>query len=322
MQSHLEPLAEPAAGRAADDGSGRDRASCPRRDRNICLGPSASSTPTKGLIVFLTLVLDPAASLGLGPCDGLRHRAERSGRRCPGRRGDRPHGTVTAASRSIARCASACSTRTTLRWSAAGSAGSTVTACCISRPRLCSRLPRRRSAREHAEYALADVTLLVPVQYPPTMRVFDSRATFAFATRPPWIRPGSRFPARVEPHTLYPRLACVIGAEGRIRGYALFAESRSLSSITAQGQGLRPRSRARRRHSRRTRSGCRADHGGHRPERTLTSGAASLRLGVSAELGPAREQRCERATCLRVPALRPSLPPPARSSSTSRGSAS
>ena len=27
-------------------------------------------------------------------------------------------------------------------------------------------------AREHAEYALADVTLLVPVQYPPTVRVF------------------------------------------------------------------------------------------------------------------------------------------------------
>ena len=51
------------------------------------------------------------------------------------------------------------------------------------------------TAREHAEYALADVTLLVPVQYPPTVRVFDSRATFAFANSTAVIGPGSRVPA-------------------------------------------------------------------------------------------------------------------------------
>ena len=40
-------------------------------------------------------------------------------------------------------------------------------------------------AREHAEYALAEVTLLVPVQYPPTVRVFDGRRRSPSRTRPP-----------------------------------------------------------------------------------------------------------------------------------------
>jgi hypothetical protein len=36
-------------------------------------------------------------------------------------------------------------------------------------------------AREHAEYRLADVTLLTPVLQPPNVRVFESRETFGFA---------------------------------------------------------------------------------------------------------------------------------------------
>ena len=36
-------------------------------------------------------------------------------------------------------------------------------------------------AREHAEYALADVTLLVPVQHPPTVRIFAAQEVFLFA---------------------------------------------------------------------------------------------------------------------------------------------
>ena len=38
------------------------------------------------------------------------------------------------------------------------------------------------SSRVHAAYPLADVTLLVPVQYPPTVRIFDDKAArFEFA---------------------------------------------------------------------------------------------------------------------------------------------
>ena len=37
------------------------------------------------------------------------------------------------------------------------------------------------NAREHAEYPLAEVTVLVPVQYPPTVRLFSADGTFRFA---------------------------------------------------------------------------------------------------------------------------------------------
>jgi hypothetical protein len=84
-------------------------------------------------------------------------------------------------------------------------------------------------AREHAEYALADVTLLTPVQYPPTVRIFDSQATFAFANATAVVGPGARIPAGDAPRVLFPRLACVIGADERIGGYTLVAEWRSQS---------------------------------------------------------------------------------------------
>ena len=37
------------------------------------------------------------------------------------------------------------------------------------------------TAREHAEYPLNDVVLLAPVLHPPSVRLFDDQATFAFA---------------------------------------------------------------------------------------------------------------------------------------------
>lgn len=82
-------------------------------------------------------------------------------------------------------------------------------------------------AREHAEYALADVTLLVPVQHPPTVRVFEGQELFAFANTTAIGGPGARVFAGGGPIALLPRLACVIGAEGRIGGYTLFAEWRA-----------------------------------------------------------------------------------------------
>jgi len=82
-------------------------------------------------------------------------------------------------------------------------------------------------AREHAEYALADVTLLVPVQHPPTVRIFDGQESFAFANATAICGPGATVTAGAAPLVLLSRLACVIGAEGRIGGYTLFAEWRA-----------------------------------------------------------------------------------------------
>ena len=45
-------------------------------------------------------------------------------------------------------------------------------------------------SRVHAEYPLADVTLLVPVQYPPTVRLFDEPGSFRFANATAVIGPN------------------------------------------------------------------------------------------------------------------------------------
>ena len=84
-------------------------------------------------------------------------------------------------------------------------------------------------AREHAEYALDDVTLLVPVLYPPAVRVFDGQAAFEFANPAAVRGPGVVVtpPEAGEAMTLMPRLAAVIGAGGEIGGFSLYAEWRA-----------------------------------------------------------------------------------------------
>ena len=83
-------------------------------------------------------------------------------------------------------------------------------------------------AREHAQYALDEVTLLVPVLYPPTVRVFESQATFAFGNPAAVYGPGAAAvpPPGASALTLGPRVAAVIGAEGAIGGFSLYAEWR------------------------------------------------------------------------------------------------
>lgn len=78
------------------------------------------------------------------------------------------------------------------------------------------------SSRVHAEYPLADVTLLVPVQYPPTVRLFDESASFRFANPTAVVGPqvavsGGGLSARA-------RLAVVIGVEGEIGGTTAMLE--------------------------------------------------------------------------------------------------
>jgi 2-keto-4-pentenoate hydratase/2-oxohepta-3-ene-1,7-dioic acid hydratase in catechol pathway len=84
-------------------------------------------------------------------------------------------------------------------------------------------------AREHAEYRLADVTLLAPVHHPPAVRVFESPKTFEFSNPAAVGGPGATAvrPAGVETLTLVPRLAAVIGAEGAVGGLTLLADWRA-----------------------------------------------------------------------------------------------
>ena len=81
------------------------------------------------------------------------------------------------------------------------------------------------TAREHAEYPLADVRLLAPVLHPPSIRLFDSQGVYAFAN-----------PAAILGHegevsvgadlVLAPRIAAVIGAEGALAAFTILAEWR------------------------------------------------------------------------------------------------
>ena len=80
-------------------------------------------------------------------------------------------------------------------------------------------------AREHAEYPLAEVTLLAPVLQPPNVRVFESQDAFGFANATAVTGPGARVAG--SGLSLLPRLAAVIGAEGRIGGVTLLAEWRA-----------------------------------------------------------------------------------------------
>ena len=82
------------------------------------------------------------------------------------------------------------------------------------------------SAREHAEYPLAEVQLLAPVLHPPSIRVFDDESSFAFANPAAMSGTGlARSPGDVA-LVLAPRIAALIGAEGAVAGFTILAEWR------------------------------------------------------------------------------------------------
>jgi len=76
------------------------------------------------------------------------------------------------------------------------------------------------NAREHAEYPLADVTLLVPVQYPPTVRLFAADGTFRFSNATAVVGDGVAVPAEGGSLRARARVAAVIGAGAEIGGYS------------------------------------------------------------------------------------------------------
>lgn len=78
------------------------------------------------------------------------------------------------------------------------------------------------TAREHAEYPLGEVTLLVPVQYPPTVRLFSEDGSFRFANATAVV--GTGVPVEGGPLRACARLAAVIGAGGEIGGTTALLE--------------------------------------------------------------------------------------------------
>lgn len=96
------------------------------------------------------------------------------------------------------------------------------------------------SSREHAAYALDEVTLVTPVLHPPSVRVFASATDFAFANpaavvgpRVEVARPAPILEARA-------RVAAVVGASGTIGGYTACIQWRapSLPSAKADDFGI------------------------------------------------------------------------------------
>ena len=83
------------------------------------------------------------------------------------------------------------------------------------------------SAREHAEYPLADVLLRAPVLEPPAVRLFEDAARFSFAN-PSAIRSPGAFITRPDGRLdVATRLAAVIGLDGAIGGWTGLAEWRA-----------------------------------------------------------------------------------------------
>ena len=83
------------------------------------------------------------------------------------------------------------------------------------------------SAREHAEYLLADVLLRAPVLEPPAVRLFEDATRFSFAN-PAAIRSPGAFIIRPDGRLdVATRLAAVIGLDAAISGWTGLAEWRA-----------------------------------------------------------------------------------------------
>lgn len=88
------------------------------------------------------------------------------------------------------------------------------------------------TAREHAEYPLAEVVLLAPVLHPPSIRLFDDARSFAFANPAAIVGPGATITppsdtvsqGQLDAHS---RIAAVIGANGTIGGFTGLVEWRA-----------------------------------------------------------------------------------------------
>ena len=83
------------------------------------------------------------------------------------------------------------------------------------------------TSREHAEYPLTETVLLAPVLHPPSIRIFDDQAEFAFANPAAVRGPGAVVSGPASKLAVHPRVAAVIGANGEIGGFTVLAEWRA-----------------------------------------------------------------------------------------------
>ena len=111
-------------------------------------------------------------------------------------------------------------------------------------------------AREHAEYPLAEVTLLVPVQYPPTVRIFAADGSFRFANATAVIGPARTVEGSDADGTGSPRCGDR-GGRGDRGQHGHAGVARPGRAARGQAVRLRPRARPDRRHTGRAGSGIR-----------------------------------------------------------------
>lgn len=86
------------------------------------------------------------------------------------------------------------------------------------------------TAREHAEFPLAEVVLLAPVLHPPSVRLFDDDETFAFANPAAVVGPGAAISSSnslLQGLFVLTRPAAVMGLGGEIGGFTVLAEWRA-----------------------------------------------------------------------------------------------
>jgi len=84
------------------------------------------------------------------------------------------------------------------------------------------------AAREHAAYRLSDVQLLAPVLHAPSVRLYTDQDTFEFANPAAICSPNAlvKAPSYKLSLGLFPRLAGILGAEGKVAGFTLLGEWR------------------------------------------------------------------------------------------------
>ena len=184
VQTHIEPLTEAAAVEEVE----RDTAEIDRIVRDAC-GRAPREvrflTTADGLVVFLTLGLDPASTLA--DAHALASGVEERVRACAfrDRRRDRPHRAV----RAMRLCMFHPGDHPLERgWVGRVDADRVVQ---LAAQTLQSFFLGGGAAREHAEYPLDAVTFLAPVLHPPAVRIFETSADFAFANPAAILPPGA-----------------------------------------------------------------------------------------------------------------------------------
>jgi hypothetical protein len=83
------------------------------------------------------------------------------------------------------------------------------------------------TAREHAEYPLADVRFRAPVLHPPSIRIFENEDRFEFANPAAIKNPDATIAAPGE-GSAHARVCGVIGSDEQLAGYTLMADVRAL----------------------------------------------------------------------------------------------